>query len=113
MMNFKFGGRVYDFVYTMDDEAVVERFDKAEKVKNMAITMIKKEKLARVEENKSLLQALTSFIDEVLGENTCNETFKDVALATEILKLANTLTVYVANRMSEENTALDEIENQK
>lgn len=107
MKNFTYQGKEYNFFYTMNDETVVERYDNAERKKNAMLEEVKAQGLPKVEENRAMLKAITTYIDEVIGDGTCNTILGESTTPTEIMKLANTLFMYVATRMSEENTAVE------
>lgn len=109
--NFKYNGTEYDFLYTYNDLATVEKYDDAERKMINGAKVLNDEvnngTVSMVEKIQGVCKLYTDFIDEVLGNGTCNTLFGDSVAYTEVIKLKNTLQRYVAGRMSEENTAVE------
>lgn len=104
---FKYNGTEYDFLYTYDDLATVEKYETAETAMIDGAKALGDKNPGMVEKVQAISKLYTDFIDGVLGDGTCNAAFGESVAYTEVIKFKNTLQHYVAGRMTEENTALE------
>lgn len=111
--NFQYQGKTYDYFFTMDNEESVEKYDNARIEYDKQVKTISANEATLIERNRQVMQAMTVFIDSVLGDGTCNETFGEQAKPTEIMKMTNTLLIYVQTRTNEENNAVEVIPQSK
>lgn len=112
MKNFTYRGKETSFLYTFDDLDVVRKYDEAEKRLN-AILKEQESNIDMVERLKTAAHAMTIFVDELLGDGACNNMFGEATTITEVIKLKNTIVAYVVARITEENTAIEKIENRE
>lgn len=106
--NFIYNGVDTGFLYTFDNIETVDRYDKAEKTMNL-ILVSEETNESMASKITNCVLAMTIFIDEVVGDGTCNTHLGEKTTNSEVLKLKNSIVQYVAQRMTEENTAVQVI----
>ena len=107
MKKFTYQNKEYDFLYNSDDEALVDRHDKADRKRVAAMQELNDKELTQVEQNRELAHVFCNYIDETLGDGTCNAVFGAETTLNAVRKMGNTLFNYIVECMKEERSAVE------